>query len=146
MGRISIGKRVAALARHLRMLRNRCLKEAGCTIGEAYFHLFMFFNTHPDCNEKQAAAAIGKDKTFVAKAVKKLIAQGMIVIRKDETDARYKRIRPTQKGKEESEKAALALASINDIISRGIDQAQIDAFLNILGMMHRNVLGSIEKE
>ena len=145
MDRISIGRQIAAAARHLRMLRNRCLAAAGCAIVGTYFHVFMFFALHDGCSEKQAAEAIGKDKTFVAKAVKKLEAQGMIESRRDTQDARYKQIYLTQKGKEEFDKTDEVLLSINGIIKAGMSDEQIDLFLKTLKEIDSNVLGYIEK-
>ncbi len=145
MDRISIGREITAAARHLRLLRNRRLGEAGCTVGGAHFHVFMFFARHSGCSEKQAAEAVGKDKTFVTKAARKLEMQGMIESRRDPQDARYKRIYLTPKGQEEFIKADEVLLSLNGIIRGGISDAQIDSFLLTLKDIDRNVLEYIEK-
>jgi len=145
MDRISIGREMSVSSRHLRMLRNRCLREAGCIIGEAYFHVFMFFARHDGCSEKQAAEAVGKDKTFLAKAVKKLEAQGMIESRRDTRDARYKCICLTAAGEEEYHKTDEVLRSINGIVKRGMSDAQIDLFLKTLKEIDSNVLEYIER-
>ena len=139
MDSISIGRCITITARHLRILRNRCLDEAGCRVGGAYFHVFMYFANHDGCSEKQAACAIGKDKTYVAKAVKKLAAQGMIVCRRDNIDARCRNIHLTPQGRAECEKAKKALRNINGIIADGIDGQQIDEFLGTLELMRRNI-------
>jgi DNA-binding MarR family transcriptional regulator len=145
MDRISIGREIATTARHLRSLRNRCLHEAGCAIGGAYFHVFMFFARHDGCSEKQAAEAIGKDKTFVTKAVKKLEGQGMVESRRDACDARYKCIFLTPAGKEEFCKTEAVLRRINGIIKHSISDAQIGVFLKTLNAIDNNALAYIEK-
>ena len=146
MDRVSIGRNISMVARRLRLLRNHCLSEAGCKVGGAYFHIFMFFANHDGCSEKLAACAVGKDKTYVAKAVKKLTVQGMIICRRDDADARCIHIHLTQQGRAEYEKAEKALCRINGILSRGISDDQINAFLKTLDLIQCNVGKRLEKE
>ena len=144
MGRISIGKEISSLARQVRMLRNRCLKEAGCAVSAAHFHVFVYIARNEGCTEKQVAQAIGSDKTLVAKAVKKLTHQGLAFCRRDDEDARFKRVWPTPQGIAEMEKVGRALRRITDILSQGIDEAQTKQFLQTLEKMQQNVSESLE--
>ena len=145
MERISLGKSISSAFRHVRMLRNKCLKDCGCSVTGAHFHTFWYFLNHPDSSEKQAAEALGKDKTAIAKSVKKLAEQGLIVCRTDEEDARIIRISPTHNGKQEQKKVEKALHQITDIMSAGIAKECIDIFLETLEAMQKNAIDHIER-
>lgn len=143
MKTISVGKEVTALARQMRMLRNKCLKEAGCEVGAAHFHVFMAIAKNEGCSEKQIAHAVGSEKTLVTKAVKKLTHQGLVESRRDDKDARIRRVRLTQKGWAELSKVSGALARITDTLSQGIEKTQIEMFLATLKKMQQNVSESL---
>ncbi len=144
MKKVSVGRETVVLSRQIIKLRNKCLKDYGCEISEAHVHAFFYFVRNSGCTEKQAVQAVGKDKTNIAKSVKKLIAQGMITSIPDESDARYKRIRPTRKGEKEAIKVKKALNNISVIMSGGLEKEQIEAYLQTLEIMRKNIQTNLE--
>lgn len=144
MQKVSIGRKTVCLARQLIKLRNKCLRDFDCQVSEAHVHAFIYFVHNSGCTEKQAALAIEKDKTNIAKAVKKLIEQGLIISKTDESDARYKRIWPTQKGEEQMQKVKKALEKTSIVMSKNIEQTQIDVYLEILEKMRSNIQFELE--
>ena len=143
MSRVSIGKEVTVLARQIRQLRGQYLKDEGCIVGPAHFHVFIYIAKNEGCTGKQAAAGIGSDKTHIAKSAKKLAALGLIEIWPDETDARYKRMRLTDKGGDELRRLEAAHMRISETLSRGMDASQIAGFMAAAGTMQRNVEESL---
>ncbi len=138
MGRISIGKEITSLARQIRLLRNRCLDEEGCIIGEAQFHAFMHFARNEGSSEKHAAASVGVDKTLMARTVKKLSALELVEVRRDQRDSRYKQVWLTAEGKAELDRVKAALAKITDTLAQGITHQQLKVFLDILAIIKEN--------
>jgi len=139
LDRISIGKEITMLARQIRLLRGRYLEEAGCIVGQAQFHALMYFARNEGSSEKQAAQAVGIDKTLMTRAVKKLQHMGLLTVRRDSKDARYKRVWMTDAGKREMVKVRAALAGITDTLASGLNEQQIGVFLQTLEIMKNNI-------
>ena len=144
MSRKSIGKEVITVSRQIIKLRNRCLEDFECEVSAAHVYAFLYFAHNSGCTEKQVALAIEKDKTNIAKSVKKLIQQGLIISKTCANDARCKHIWLTQKGEAEMQRVRKALKKISVVMSEGIEQTQIETFLEILEKMQNNILSSIE--
>lgn len=139
MNRVSIGKEVTFVSRQIIKLRNKYLKDYKCIISAAHVHAFIFFAHNSGASEKQATAAIGKDKTSVTKSVRKLYEQQLIIRIPDDKDARIKRITLTQKGHYEMNKVSRALETVSVIMSKGIEQERINAFLKTLAAIQDNI-------
>ena len=144
MSRVSIGRRVTYVSRQIIKLRNKCLDDFECEVSAAHVHAFIYFAHNIGCSEKQAAAAIGKDKTSIAKSVKKLCEMQLITAKPDETDARIKRISLTQKGRQEMIKVGKALEAVSVIMSKDLGSEQVQAFLDILSAIQNNVQDNLE--
>lgn len=145
MGRISLGKKITALSQQIVRLKNQSIKDVGCIVSAPHLHVFMYFMRNPGCSEKQAAQAMQSNKTFIAKAVKKLADQALIVSKTDEKDARFRRIYPTPNAQDEMEKVQSALWRVTQIMEQGIAQDDIKQFLNALETMQNNIMNHIER-
>ena len=144
MRRKSIGRQVTLVSRQIIKLRNKCLADYKCEVSAAHVHAFIYFSHNIGCSEKQAAQATGKDKTSIAKSVKKLCEMQLIAVRTDEDDARIKRVTLTQKGNSEMRKVSEALESVSNIMSQGLSMAQTEEFLSTLAAIQKNVLNNLE--
>ncbi len=144
MRRKSIGRQVTLVSAKIIKLRNKCLADYKCEVSAAHVHAFIYFARNIGCSEKQAAQAIGKDKTSIAKSVKKLCEMQLIVAKPDETDARVRRITITQKGEAEMCKVEKALENVSVVMARWLSAAQIEAFLGTLETIQENVQSNLE--
>lgn len=144
MKRKSIGRAVTTVSRQIIKLRNKCLKDYECEVSAAHVHAFTYFARNSGCSEKQAAEASGKDKTSIAKSVKKLCEMKMITVKQDETDARYRRIMLTQKGEAEMTKVKKALEHVSVVMAKELSASQIETFLGTLETIQKNVLSNLE--
>lgn len=144
MGRKSIGRQVALVSRQIIKLKNKCLKDYECEVSAAHVYAFIYFANNEGSSEKQAAQATGKDKTSIAKSVKKLCEMQLIAAKPDETDARIRRITLTQKGRSEMRKVSEALESVSKIMSEGFGLAQVEEFLGTLAAIQKNVQNNLE--
>lgn len=144
MRRKSIGRQVTLVSAQIIKLRNKCLADYKCEVSAAHVHAFIYFAHNIGCSEKQAAQAIGKDKTSIAKSVKKLCEMRLIAAKPDETDARIRRITLTQKGRSEMRKVSEALESVSKIMSEGLSTAQTEEFLGTLAAVQKNVQNNLE--
>lgn len=96
MTKVSVGRYISALYRHIQIRHNREFARFGFGSGQQMF--FMYLMHHPGSTQKEMSRDLAIDKATTARAVKKLMELGYIRQEQDDRDRRSYRVYLTRKG------------------------------------------------
>ena len=136
-----LGKDIAILYRYSQKNLDREL--AACGIGSGQFYVMMPLFRQDGINQDALARYIRVDKAQVTRAVQKLVDEGFVVRKRDETDRRSCRIYLTEKGRE-IEPALKAIARRwEDLLLSGLSPRERERVLCSFDAMIANVTGAM---
>jgi len=142
MKNISLGKYNTGIYRHVQIIINNELNPYGLGSGQYIFlgQIAQF----EGITQKELTEAIKIDKATTAKAVKKLMEQDYIYRIQDESDKRYYKIYLTKKGKDFVPILRKKLRNVSIILSKGMNEDQIDKASELLEIMLNNAVSAVE--
>lgn len=98
MGPLALGSRLKRLAERLQTDGAKLMAETGADIQPSHFPLVACLDRYGPVSVVQAAGIIGVSQPAVTRAIASLKARGLIELRQDAHDSRYKSIRLTRTG------------------------------------------------
>lgn len=122
---------------------NERLKNTGIGAGQQYFLDRIARN--PGITVTQLAQTAGYDNGTSAKAVKKLLDEGLIRIEADEADGRIKRLYPTEKAEGIVEIVRGMKKEWRGLLTEGFSDEEKDALSALLRRLAENAMTALEK-
>lgn len=137
---------VQIVANKMDTLLERELKEYNLTSKQWFLTIVVAnaFDTPPTL--KETAKAMGSSHQNVKQVALKLEEKGMLILEKDEKDARVTRIRLTDQNYKFSEMIITKAATFTDSLFMGIDQEEMSKARTVLNKMMVNLAKMEESE
>jgi len=100
LGELALASRLRRLADRLMADGVRAYRDAGLAFAPRWFGLFHLLCESPPLSIREAADALGVSHTAVSQTVRELQRARLVSATRDPADARCRRLRPTQRGRE----------------------------------------------
>ena len=112
-----------------------------CGISKPEADILAFLNNNPSCDTARDIVKLkGFSKAYVSKAVEPLILKGFIEVEVDKDDRRCQHLKLTEKSKPIVIKLYNMQSKFIDKITEGIDQKDIEKYLDVIQRFSENAL------
>lgn len=138
-----IGKEINELARDIRKIFNYHLD--GYCLGGGQFKILYEVFINPGISQDRLSKKRNLDKTTIAKAIKKLIDNGYIERKKDETDKRVYCLLCTEKAIKLIPEIKRVIKLENEVVTEGFSQREIDIFREMIKKISKNIDKHLKK-
>ncbi len=136
MNPFDIGKNLRQMIRNVRQFINKGIRDFD--MNEGQFEYFFMIYKHTGINQKELAEMMCVSKASVTKAIKKLLAAGLIARLKDKNDLRHYGLYITEAGKKFAKQFDDYEARIKEVMFSGISDEEIRLFSSIVTRMKEN--------
>lgn len=106
----------------------------------------MAINSHNGSTQEELTALVGVDKAMTTRVIRSLESKGLVKRVQDARDKRQNRIYKTDKTDEISEIVLSDLMQLNQIITAGIDNDDLDNFMQTLAVLEENISNFLKDE
>jgi DNA-binding MarR family transcriptional regulator len=134
-----INRTISILYRYNQRFFAQKLKEYSLPIEVGQIPALMQVYRHPGITQEGISCNAGIDKGTVARAVKQLEDNGIIVREIDQEDRRVNHIFATQKGLEIKEKVFQMIRELHEILYKDFDDSEIEKAIFIMEQMKNNI-------
>lgn len=128
----------ASTIRALHKLSAVELEKHGMAISPEQFHLLKIIASKEDSIQSELAEILQLDKSGIMRHIDQMEAKGLVQRVNDAIDRRKKYIVLTQAGEAELERCKLVIYNLGDIILKGISDAELLVFKQVLSKLKQN--------
>ena len=129
-------KNVSILFHQQRTLISNSLSKFG--IGSGQYIYFLIIHDHSGISQKELTARAGVDKATTAKALTRLMDEGIIEKQENEADRRYFKLHLTEKGRTLISQIYESIRAVRARILAGINDKEAEQFCKLLEKMVYN--------
>jgi len=134
----SFGKLISSINQNLGIYIDSKLKEHG--IGTGQISALIALHNEDGINQEMLTLRLGVDKATTARAVAKLVKEGYVNRKRDETDNRAYKLYLTKKGQKIIPMLLSVLHELTEILSTGLTEQEKSAVIRLLELMYQNIL------
>lgn len=134
----SFGKLISSINQNLSIYIDSKLKEY--KIGTGQIAALMALQNEDGINQEALTLKLGVDKATTARAVAKLVKEGYVTRKKDETDNRAYKLHLTNKADKILPTLTSVLQELTEILSTGLTDQEKIAVVSLLELMYQNIL------
>ncbi|BBE30710.1 MarR family transcriptional regulator [Tepiditoga spiralis] len=135
----SFGKTISHISKKMYMYLNKNLEKYSISKGQIHF-LMLLYRKGNGLTQEQISKFLDIDKANTTRALKKLIENGYVEKKRDEKDKRIFRVYLTDKGLNLKPKIKEILNELDQKLTFGITQKEIEQVLSTLEKVDKNLL------
>ena len=136
-----LGRCISILDRLMKMYYDHGLREFEIGWGQQFYVEYLY--DHPGASPQEMAECIRVDKGTLTKTIKKLAEVGYLQVAVDEKDRRVKHLYLTGKAVPAAERVKQIHGEFYQVLSGGIDPAQLQSTEGVLEQMTKNLAGKV---
>ncbi len=140
----SFGRLISSINQNLSIYIDAKLYEDKIGAGQIAF--LTALQNEDGVNQEALTTKLGVDKATTARAVAKLVKEGYVTRKRDETDNRAYKLHLTHKGHEIKPKIKNVLQGLTEILSAGLTQQERATVMLLLEKMYLNILAENKKQ
>lgn len=134
-----INRTISILYRYNQRFFAQKLKEYSLPIEVGQIPSLMQVYRHPGITQEEISCNAGIDKGTVARTLKQLEDNGIVVRKTDKEDRRVNHIFATERGMEIKEKVFQMIRELHEILYLGFDDSEIEKAIFIMEQMKKNI-------
>ena len=139
----SFGRLISIIYQNISTHIDKELKPYG--IGTAQVSFLTALLNKDGVNQETLTAASNVDKSTTARAIAKLVKEGYVTRKKDQTDNRAYKIYLTKKGRSIEHNLYSSLQQLNVILSEGLTEEEKASVVTLPEKLERNILAQNKK-
>ncbi len=140
---ISFGRLISTIYQQINIYVDAELKEY--RIGTGQISFISFLQNEDGINQETLTRKFGVNKATTARAIAKLVKEGYVIRKRDETDNRAYKLYLTKKGRGVGPKLKSVLQQLTEILSVGLTEDEKASVIRLLEKMYQNILAVNEK-
>ena len=139
----SIGRLIASTHRQICIYLDSEFKEYG--IGSGQVPVLRALQVADGVNQEKLAAIFRVNKATTARAIDKLVKEGYVIRKRDESDNRAYKLYLTKKGLAIEPKLKGVFQQLTAILASGLSEEEKNTVIQLLEKMSQNILATNEK-
>lgn len=139
----SFGRLISSINQNLSIYIDSKLKDY--EIGTGQISALIALHNEDGINQEALTLKLGVDKATTARAVAKLVKEGYVTRKRDETDNRAYKLHLTKKGQKIIPLLTIVLQELTEILSTGLTEPEKAAVIHLLELMYQNILAENKK-